>query len=361
MNKDNERFIYLLHAYTSGNITAGEHDEFFRLIATHKYDKIISGFIQADLADGQFKKTADLPPHIAEEIVRNIFRAEKDTRVVLPVKNKIRYMWRWAAAAAVLIIAATFYFLVSPSRIAQVAEEPPVTLIPGNTIIKTNTSQDPEIITLPDKSRVTLQPRSTIQYASSFSGNKREVLLEGEAFFRVTKDPSKPFLVYYNKIVTRVLGTSFSINTNSTTGNVEVSVKTGKVQVYENDKLLHDPTVNKAVIITPNQKAVYKPRERIFETTLVEKPQPIVDEAAEQAAPVPFVYEQETLKNVFRHIEANYGIEIILENASLNNCVFTGDVSAQDLDTKLKFICLATNSSYEINGTKILIKGNGCN
>jgi transmembrane sensor len=49
-----------------------------------------------------------------------------------------------------------------------------------------------------------------------------------------------------------------------------------------------------------------------------------------------------------------------VENENLNNCLFTGDLSAQDLYTKLRILTLTINASYEINGTKILLKGEGC-
>jgi hypothetical protein len=359
MNKNN-RFTQLLKLYVSGNISADEHDELFELLSTHKYDDLLGKSIQMDLAGELSSHAADLPPHIAEEIIRNIFNAEKNTSRVLPLKKTSRYIWRWVAAAAVIVMAITAYIFLSTNRTGE-RELSFSSLIPDSTFNKVNNTEQQEVIILNDGSHVTLQPHSRLHYARQFGADKREVFLEGEAFFRVTKNPAKPFLVYYNNIVTKVLGTSFKVNTNSQTGNIEVAVKTGKVQVYENDKLLKDHG-NKAVILTPNQKVIYKPQDRLFETTLVEKPQPLaIDEDEKEDVIVPFDYDQEKLQNVFKHIEANYGIEIILENTNLNNCTFTGDVSRQDLYTKLKIICLATNASYEINGTKILIKGNGCN
>jgi transmembrane sensor len=356
---NNNRLNHLLDLYLSGNISADEHDEMFELLSTHKYDELLGKSIQKDLAGALSSKAADLPPHIAEEIVRNIFNAEKNTSRVLPLKNHSYYLWRWAAA--VIVIALAGYFLFSPTRAGK-KELSFYSLIPDSTIIKINNTNKQEVVILNDGSHIILQPHSSLHYARQFAADKREVFLEGEAFFQVAKNPAKPFLVYYNNIVTKVLGTSFNVNTNAQTGNIEVSVKTGKVQVYENDKLLKSRG-NKAVILTPNQKVIYIPQDRLFETALVEKPQPLLinDEKEHTDTIVPFVYDQEKLLNVFKHIEANYGIEIILENSNLNNCVFTGDVSRQDLYTKLKIICLTTNASYEINGTKILIKGNGCN
>lgn len=356
MNKTN-RFAQLLELYLSGNISADEHEELFDLISTHKYDDLLGRSIQKDMSGDPSYSAADLPPHIAEEIVRNIFHSEKSTSKILPLKKTMRYRW-WAVAASLLFISITAYFLFSDREI--IANGSSFTaLIPDSTIMHNNEAGKSEVITLEDGSVVTLQPGSKLHYARRFDADKREVFLEGEAFFRIAKNPSKPFLVYYNNIVTRVLGTSFHVNTNSETGDVEVSVKSGKVQVYENERLLKG-RINKAIILTPNQKLVYKPLGRLFETQLVEYPEPLLPEDAPKEVPVPFVYEGEKLLDVFKHIEKNYGIEIVVENTNINNCEFTGDVSSQDLYTKLKFICLATNASYEINGTKILIKGNGC-
>ncbi|MEJ7678206.1 MAG: DUF4974 domain-containing protein [Segetibacter sp.] len=143
-------------------------------------------------------------------------------------------------------------------------------------------------------------------------------------------------------------------------------VKTGKVQVYENEKLLKGNEQNNAVIITPNQKAIYKEKNRLFQTTLADSPQPIVANEAinTDSNPIdkePFIYEQEKLSDIFQHLTKRYGIDIVVENDNINNCLFTGDISDNNLYNKLKIICLTTNASYEINGTAILVKGKGCN
>lgn len=358
-----DHFNYLLQQYTSGNISDDEQNELFELLSTSQFDSVLSNTILNELKEGRFDKSADLPPHIAHEIIRNIFKAEKNTAQILPIKKRSFRIWHWAAAASVILIALSVYFYRTSSK--NFNRESFAAFIPGNTVSEYNSTQKEEVLTLSDGSRITLQPKSTLHYLRQFSGDKREVYLEGEAFFQITKNPQKPFLVYYNNIITKVLGTSFTINTNPQTGNVEVVVKTGRVQVSENEKLVKGHELNNAVIVTPNQKAIYKTEARLFETTLVENPQPIEDDEHTSIGTQPnhkenFIYEQEKLLNVFKQLEERYGIEIITENANLNNCVFTGDVSDQDLYTKLKIICLTTNSSYEINGTKILIKGKGC-
>ena len=356
-----DRFNYLLQQYTAGIISDDEQDELFELLSTSKFDSALGSTIQKELKEGHFDHTADLPPHIAQEIIRNIFKTEKNTTRILPIRTRSFRIWRWAAAASVIFIALSFYFYGYYSK----DEKTFTSFIPGNTVSESNSTEKEKVFTLSDGSKITLQPKSTLHYSRQFSADKREVYLEGEAFFQITKNTQKPFLVYYNNIITKVLGTSFTINTNPQTGNIEVVVKTGRVQVSENGKLVKGDELNNAVIVTPNQKAIYKTKARLFETTLVENPEPITDDNQtriryQRINKETFVYEQEKLLNVFEQLEDRYGIEIITENANLNNCVFTGDVSDEDLYKKLKIICLTTNSSYEINGTKILIKGKGC-
>ncbi len=362
--RKNDRFSYLLQQYSAGNISDNEQDELFELLSTSQYDAALGNIIQKELREGQFEKSADLPPHVAQEIIRNIFKAEKNTAQVLPIKKPLTRRWHWvAAAASIIVIALSFYFYSNSAK--GLNENSFASLIPQNTILKYNSAKVEETVVLPDGSRITLHSGSSIHYPSQFSADKREVYLEGEAFFQITKNPQRPFLVYYHNIITKVLGTSFTINTNVKTGNVEVIVKTGRVQVTENTKLVKGAQLNNAVIVTPNQKAIYKNDTRLFETTLVENPEPIVEEDQKPAGSqhnhkATFIYDREKLSDVFKQLEERYNIEIVPENANLNNCVFTGDVSEQDLYTKLKIICLTTNSSYEINGTKILIKGKGC-
>ena len=74
-----------------------------------------------------------------------------------------------------------------------------------------NNGANPLKINLEDGSIVTLEKQSKLSYPTHFQKNKRMVILEGEALFEIAKNPEKPFYVYDNEIVTKVLGTRFSI------------------------------------------------------------------------------------------------------------------------------------------------------
>ncbi|MGV3508528.1 MAG: FecR family protein [Sphingobacteriaceae bacterium] len=103
--------------------------------------------------------------------------------------------------------------------------------------ITTIEGQNTEIM-LPDGSKVWLNENSTLSYPDDFNEDaKREVKLKGEAFFEVTKNPERPFIIEAGKTVTRVLGTSFNVRQDNQ-GSIKVSVVTGKVsfQPAENSR-----------------------------------------------------------------------------------------------------------------------------
>lgn len=218
-----------------------------------------------------------------------------------------------------------------------------------------------EILTiqLPDSSIVELKPDAEISYAKNWKDQKREVHLTGEAFFDVKKDSQRPFFVYGGEIVTRVLGTSFTVRAAENAESIEVSVQTGKVSVYESagagskNSIHHDGS---GVVLTPNEKVQYFVSNKHWVTSLVADPKPLP--ASNKA--VDFVFSSTPLRDIQKRIERTYSIDIILENEASDFCTFTGDVSMMELYDLLDVICKSTGTNYEVKGTKILITGRAC-
>ncbi|MEO6963234.1 MAG: FecR family protein [Puia sp.] len=268
---------------------------------------------------------------------------------------------KWTAAAAVLLAAITgayFYFSAMNASDALLSKK----LSEGMLEITNNTALSKEML-LEDGSTVCLKPEAKIVFPRHFANNKREVYLEGEAFFKVTKNPDKPFFVYNNKLVAEVLGTSFNIKIIQ--NHIEVAVKTGRVAVFEDGK---EVSLNKqqksgnGVIVTPNQKVTYYAESRHFITSLVDAPAPVIADSSSIDPDSGYVFDDAALSDVLKKLEKTYQIEIILENENLGKCPFTGDIRKQSLFKKLELVCQVFQAGYEIKGTKILIKGGkGCN
>jgi len=134
--------------------------------------------------------------------------SRQQSRRILTITKK--YAWQMAAVLLLLCTTGALYLLTRnrpthPFVYASITAH-------RNLIEKTNTTQKPLPVTLPDGSRIRLSPKSRISYSQNIdTASFRDVYLLGEAFFEVTRNVHRPFRVFANEIVTKVLGTSFTI------------------------------------------------------------------------------------------------------------------------------------------------------
>lgn len=356
-----EEFIMLLEKYQVNTISAEERSLFFSAVLSGIFDDLVTERIQNEL-NVLDTVEANLLPHRSAEILHKILSSEKQNLSLLPKVFLQTKIFRLTAAAAILfgIICSVYVFNVRTVKTAA----PIITLQTGMEV-RVNKSNLPLKLKMEDGTFISLQPGAIIHYPLHFLQDKREVILDGEAFFEVSKNPNRPFFVYNKNIVTHVLGTSFNVKVNSETKQLEVAVRSGRVEVYERIDLDKSTPSNKrnGVILLPNQKVVYDENARQFIPSLVDKPQPIMIESdgKNKLPDANMVFEETPLKTVLPWLEKTYGIEIVVENESLYKCLFTGDINKQELYTRLDIVCQATGASYDVKGTKILIKGKGCN
>lgn len=218
-------------------------------------------------------------------------------------------------------------------------------------IIENNTAAA-QTINLVDGSIVELESKSSLSYTGSFGTINREVTLKGEAFFKIYKNPKKPFIVNSGDLITQVLGTSFRIKPSSDNKKLEVDVISGSVSIYENSK--NNAPLKNGLILTPNQKGIFNIQTKELTPTIVEKPLAI------QYLETKLVFEDEKVKNIIHLLCLKYGLEIILVNDDIGNCLFTGDINDLTLNMQIELICKTLDAKYEQRGTDIFIFGKGC-
>ncbi len=354
-----EKFITFLGKYAANDLSIEERNQLFDCITSGAYDDVLLKHIENNLRNKNVEG-ANLLPEKSAGLLQKILSSEKQNSLLMPKRSKMKILY-WAAAAAVTIgiIFSVFVFksLEKKDDLSTLAFE-------KNMVEKINSTALPLQIKMEDGSFITLQPGSAIHYPQHFLLDKREIFLEGEAFFEVSKNPNRPFFVYNKNVVIRVLGTSFNIKVNKENKQVEVAVRTGRVEVYEYKSLekTSDIKRNDGVILLPNQKVTYYQDTHSFKPSLVDHPLPVIRDSVSKKIPVEsFVFEEAPLKKVLVDFEKAFDIDIVVENENLYNCLFTGDVSRQDLYKRLDIICQAVQASYEVKETKILIKGTGCN
>jgi transmembrane sensor len=218
-----------------------------------------------------------------------------------------------------------------------------------------NTTAVAQLITLKDGTTVNLQPNSTLTFSEKFDQQNRIVYLKGEGFFDVKRNASKPFFVYAGNLVTKVLGTSFTVKSYDYEKISEVIVVSGKVIVYKADVKNKGKVISQKAFLTPNKKVVFEKTTNEIKTTLVDKPVVLVPPKSVET----FLFKKESVTEVLKKLEKMYGVEIIPVD-ELKGCDFTGDLNDLDLDAQLYFITNSINGYYEKQETKILIFSKGC-
>lgn len=219
----------------------------------------------------------------------------------------------------------------------------------------TNVSGHAKKIRLEDGSVITLQPASKILFPKRFNKFKREIELHGEAFFEIRRDTLRPFIVYSRDIVTKVLGTSFTVRALDSDPEVRVSVKTGKVSV--STKPRERSSAEQPVILTPNQEVVFNRQEEKIIKQLVEKPEIILA----QPTLIEMQYRNTPVSEIFAAIELNYGIRIEYDSVKMQNCVLTTNMNEEGLLERIEIICKAIDATYTVADAVIRIEASGCN
>jgi transmembrane sensor len=341
---DAKEFHSVLKKYLAGEATQEESqmiDEWYRAMGNQKDSSL------SNLEDVLLEKRhwSALSSHIKKD--RKLVQAKSVT------------LWRTAgiAASVVMVLASFFYFYVQKDRV----REPTATTRNDREVQPwtkvENTKLLPQLIALPDGSKITLEPKSTLRYLSLFKETQREVYLEGEAFFDIVHNPKHPFLVHTSKVITRVLGTSFRVKDFSTEKNILVAVKSGKVLVYKNQGTSQGKTSQDEIILTPNQQILYDKEAQQISRMMVENPQPLLREEEVKrmrfdAAPV---------AEIFNAIEKVYGVDIVFDKETFSACTLTTSISDGGIYNRLDIICKTIGATYSIKEYQIIIEGAGCN
>jgi transmembrane sensor len=260
---------------------------------------------------------------------------------------------RWAAAAIIVLggVGAGWWLpRHTPAPVAATAPPAP------KWVQRTNANLPQETIQLADGSLVTLYAGSTLKYQEGVASKRREVHLVGQAFFKVTKNPERPFLVYTDKLVTTVLGTSFLVTAYANKKS-RVSVREGRVSVQarEGAELSATPArpAAKGVLLLPNQQVTYASSKGRLAKTLVDKPMPLT--------PQLLTFKNKPVMDVLTALEQAYGVNIVYDPLRLNNCTITISFGDESLFEQLDALCKALDGKYRMaNNAQIIFDITGC-
>lgn len=262
-------------------------------------------------------------------------------------------------AAAVVILGFGLLWLANPSRQRPASKDslPLAGREEAGWKEITNTKDAVFPVDLPDGSTVLLKKDSRVRFApGTFAADgKRELHLDGEAFFEVVPNPDAPFYVYTNELVTKVLGTSFNIKAFPDASEVEVAVKTGRVTVFRSRDAAVSGTAKdpEGEILHPDQRITLNRNSGAM----------VLEELASAGGPPEpglFIFDDKSVSDVFKTLEAHYGVKIIYPESLLRDCRITAAVADETLYEKIRLICKGLNATYQVVDGDIVISSEGC-
>ena len=273
-------------------------------------------------------------------------------------KPKRRRLWIGVAASFAIFISSILILRWSMSSqplehtLQTYGENELESIATDSTELRVNPRGQKSVMLLPDGTKVWLNADSKLTYAKNFGERGlREVLLEGEAFFDVVRNPARPFVVHTSDLTIRVLGTSFNVKSYSDDGHIETTLVEGKVEIDKPADLSH---INSKVILRPNQKATFSKDSREID---------IKEVAAGEAVAWRhdrLVFKSESFSEVIKQLERWYNVSIHIEENEYLSCPLTASIEKESLEEILDFLAVTHKISFTISGDDVFIKGSLC-
>ncbi len=224
-------------------------------------------------------------------------------------------------------------------------------------------------IVLPDGSQVWLNAGSSLDYNNStFNKDLREVSLNGEAYFDVTRNESKPFIIHTKKMDIKVIGTTFNVRSYSDEKFAEAALLKGSIEVTLKDrdqKIFLKPN-EKISVANENPKTETTP-EKI--TTLKSNPVAVPQIVVKEIKPNPayniigeiawtqnkLYFDDESLEDIGHLMERWFGKKVTIANESLKTVHYTGNFENETMEEVLTYLKLSKSFNFRIGTDNVVI------
>lgn len=329
-----EHFLALLTKKISNELSENENALLQSAIAEK------TEYAQIAKAIAGYHSANELRESYVQHKLKDVWTKIDNASTTEPVK-KITAMPVFLKAAAIMLLVAGAGVLFLAKR----------TTAPGLTTALMDTIQSGRqklYTTLDDGTQVTLNRNSSIIFNKEFGKEKRHIILNGEAFFDVAHNASKPFIVDAGNVNVTVKGTAFNINAYKDRKDLEVALIRGLVEVSnkynkENKMLLRPEQVVRIPIIKTTQIQ--------FQVDTIPKPERLLASLTDT-----LVFKKQRLEDLAKQLEKKYQVLIQIKSDGLKNKRFSGMFARETITEALDALNTSFPFSYKIEGTKVVIE-----
>lgn len=365
-----QRIWILIQSYLSGECSPEEeqqlhnwlaenpaHQEFFNTIkkvwhVTPLYNidvdfdedwKQFSERLGIDLEETENEHTLEETP---QQKIRTHLRPKSH-----PIKQLLR-----VAVILLLIALPAYYFIASKS-------EAPLTSTKTETAMQNIQTARGERASMEfsDGSKVTLNSMSTLRFPKVFEGAKRELHLEGEAFFQVAHNEERPLVVHANGVEVNVLGTEFNINSYQENETIEVVVRDGTVAV--NSKSINDGSTDRNQIPEASPKKSRVILDKGQRTTVIPGSRPGSPENVSLAPHLAWVngemiFDGTPMRTVIQRLQRAYNMNFEVADTTLLSKRLKASFKRERLEKVLGIITFSLDIDYRIEDNTVVFNSN---
>ena len=340
------RFYDLLGRKMAGEGTAAEQAELESILQNHPE---LQPF---------YNQLLTYSPEAPDVDIENAWLTHRNN-LMYPGLNEVKVRGRFinpimvttlVAASAVLVLGLTWLF---------VKKNKPV---PANKqiVVTTGASKDPgSVMTLPDGSVVRLNAKSKVSYAEGFA-NKREVYLEGEAYFEVAHNENNPFIVHTGEADIKVLGTRFNVRNYANEHRMEAALLTGSIELTLRTGTQH------SILLKPTDKIIIKKnaagdttamasssiRNKVERTSIRMQDSVIVETSWLNDK---MAFYDKPFAEIALDLERKFDVKIGFKNEAVGRYKFTGVYDEGNAEDILKILQMIKGFKYTITNNQITI------
>jgi len=198
---------------------------------------------------------------------------------------------------------------------------------------------------LPDGTRVWLNSASSLTYDNAdYNKKERVVDLQGEAYFDVSKDKTRPFIVETHELSVEALGTKFDVKAYPEDNYILTTLLEGNVRVSSSSQ---------SAVMNPNEKLKFTKENGLFDKSALPDADKNVSWVNNQLA-----FDHERLEDIAKILERMYSIHFNFASENLKDIRFSGTLKNNNLENVLQLITFVSPINYSLKNDTIIIEQN---
>lgn len=338
MNLVNNKYEALIRSYLVGQCTREEALELLSWIAESEENRIFFESYKDvwNLTDFDIPEVVDVDAALAavNAKIDEVELSDVETKTIeMPwLRRNFRYV---SSAAAIFLVAMVWGFLVSRPL--------------NSTVTLASNEQDVEMpVLLPDGSSVDFNGDAVITYPKQFNKESRSIDFEGVAYFDVTRDENKPFVIHCDKMDVEVLGTSFLLEAKKDAQRYMLDLFTGKVKMIALDR---KGRATSELVVNPGERGVLNIA--AGELKIMTYPE-VKDEQLKMDRVL--VFDDVCLAKIVETLEYIFNIEIELDEACASRKITARFTDEDPINEVLETIATVSNVTVTKKGNVYKIR-----